>query len=99
MNYNIDLRRVVKSEEFKKYWAVKERKDWKIKATKNTIQYVFEDNSVFATFSIKSFEEDDLGVRVYADGYMIDEELELDTFDCTENEIAKAIAYYFYTRY
>lgn len=100
MNYNIDLRRAVKSEEFKNYWAVKERKDWKIKATKNTIQYVFDDeNEAFATFTIKLFEEDDLGVIIYAEGYMINEELELDTFDCTENEIAKAIAYYFYTRY
>lgn len=99
MNYNIDLRRAVKSEEFKNYWAVQDRKNWKIKATKNTIQYLFEDNSVFATFTIKLFEEEDLGVGIYAEGQMIIEELEIDTFECTENEIAKAIAYYFWSRY
>lgn len=99
MNYNIDLRRAVKSEEFNNYWAVKERKNWKIKATQNTIQYLFKDNSVFATFTIKLFEEEDLGVGIYAEGQMIDEELEIDTFECTESEIAMAIAYYFYTRY
>lgn len=100
MNYDIDLRRAIKSEEFKEYWAAKDvMKNYRVVATKRTLSIKWDDGSTYATFEVKLFEDLDLGVGIYCQGDLIDEQLELDTFDCTENEIAKSMIYYFRTRF
>lgn len=97
---DINLRKAIKTEDFKNYWAYQERKFWPLRATKETMTFYYDDGTPFASFKVKVASDEELTmVMVYCNDEEITIKLELDPFNCTDLEIVKCCAYYFYSRF